>query len=152
MKVVRLELDHEVVELPVGPLRFFLIAGAVVDLLGAIGFRFMPEQLASMMGVPVPNTDFWPRYSAVFLFVLPFFYLIAAVNPARYLANAAAAVLARFAGFVFYLAMFLKYDSRKAFLVLASMNLAFAVIYWWLLRPTGWSRAWASLRSARELP
>lgn len=154
MRAMRLELpDHDVVELPVRALRISLAVGIAVDLLGAVGMRLMPGEIAGMLGVPAPiDNDFWPRYSAVFLVVVPIFYLIAALNPARYLANAAGAVAARLLGFIFYLTMFSRDDTRKAFLFLAIMNLALAATHAWLIRPAGWSRVWASLRPAQALP
>src|SRR3954464_14037889 len=86
--------------LPVRALRVFLILGVLVDLTGAFAMRWLSRPLAEWLGVPVPiDNDFWPRYSAVFLVVVPMFYFIAALDPARYLGNVAGAIVARFLGF-----------------------------------------------------
>jgi hypothetical protein len=140
--------DQEVVGMRIRGLRISLAIGIAVDLLGAVAMRYLPGQMAEMMGVSPPvDNDFWPRYSAVFLVVVPMFYAIAWLNPVRYIANAAGAVVARILGFGFYFKYFSLNDSRKAFLFLALMNLALAAAHYWLLGGrAGWSRAWASLR------
>jgi hypothetical protein len=144
---------HEVARLPIRALRVSLWLGVFVDLAGAVAMRFLSRPLAEWLKVPVPiDDDFWPRYSAVFLVVVPLFYVIAALNPTRYLGNVAGAVLARLLGFAFYFGYFLRHDARQIFLCLAAMNLVFAAVYSWLLRPVGWSRVWASLRPGHGSP
>src|SRR5207244_4328552 len=52
-----------------------------------------------------PSNDplIWPRFAALLLILLSAFYVPAAVDPSRYRASAWLAVLARFAGALFFL-------------------------------------------------
>jgi hypothetical protein len=145
---------REAAGLPVRALRLFLLLGVLVDVTGAVAMRFLPRLLADWLGVPAPiDNDFWPRYSAVFLVVVPMFYLIAALDPARYLGNVGGAIVARFLGFTFYMRYFLHQpDAPQAFLWLAIMNLLFVGVYSWLLRRVGLSGLLASVRHAHGSP
>lgn len=143
--------DQEVVGMRVRWLRISLAVGIAVDLLGAVAMRWLPGDVANMMGLDPVGNDFWPRYSAVFLVVVPMFYAIAWLNPGRYIANAAGAVVARILGFAFYFKYFGLNNARNAFLVLALMNLALAFAHYWLLGGhAGWSRAFASVWPPRR--
>jgi hypothetical protein len=71
---------------------------------------------------------FWPRYAGVFLFVLPAFYLLAALDPNRYRGNINGAVFGRLLGFVFYLTYWM-FGADQRILYAALANLAFAAYY-----------------------
>lgn len=143
--------DQEVVGMRIRGLRISLAFGIAVDLLGAVAMRWLPGDVARMWGLSPVDNDFWPRYAAVFLVVVPMFYVIAWLNPGRYIANAAGAVVARILGFAFYFGYFLRHDTTKAFIYLAIMNLALAFAHYWLLGGhAGWSRALASVWPPRR--
>src|SRR5438270_4964149 len=90
-------------DLPVRGLRVGLILGAIVDLSGGIPLLVFPSAVAAWLGQPVPSTlNFWPMYASVFLFVLPFFYLLAAADPARNIVIIVGAIIGRLAGALFY--------------------------------------------------
>lgn len=141
-------------ELPIVWLRRLLVAGVVVDLSGAAGLFLFPTALTEQLGVAVDN-DFWPIYSAVFLVVVPLFYMIGAQDPARYLGNVGGAIVARFLGFLFYTGYFFwphETPPRPIFLGLGIMNLVFAVAYTWVLGPRGRTCLVAAVRAAHAAP
>jgi hypothetical protein len=118
--------------LDTGSLRVALIVGSLVDLIVGAGMMFWPTQfleLSSMPEVLRDAPDFWPRYVAIFLFVLPWFYLLPALDLARYRGNVAGAVYGRSLGFVFYAMCFALGGGGRVFVVLGVVNLLFAVYY-----------------------
>jgi hypothetical protein len=141
----------EAAGLRIKTLRLGLVLNALIDVVGAIAFRWAPDTVTQWLGVKPPQDEFWARYAAVFLVVVPMFYLIAALNPLRYLGNVVGAIVARLLGFGFYFGYYLRVaEARKPFLSLAFMNLAFAVVFAWLISSVGWWRALASLRPLRR--
>jgi len=113
-------------------LRTALIGGSLVDVVMGAGLMICPQALLEVVGMPetlrnVP--DFWPRYVGVFLLVLPWFYLLPALTPARYRQNIGGAVYGRTLGCLFYLWCFASTGASWTFLVLSAVNLLFAVYY-----------------------
>ena len=114
--------------LPVRALRVSLVLGALVDLSGGIPLLVKPEMMSRMFGAPVDGLlVFWPSYAAVFLFVLPMFYLISALNPTRSLANLAAVIAGRLLGVVAYAYWWTRLGHPLFVAGLFFVNLAFAV-------------------------
>ena len=122
------------IALPIRALRISLIAGALVDLSGGIPLLVFPEATARWLGEAVRfSLDFWPLYAGIFLFVLPIFYCITALDPARLLPNLLGAIAGRTLGALFYGYWYFFRGGSGVFLVLALMNLAFALYYPWVL-------------------
>lgn len=135
--------------LPVRSLRWSLILGALVDLTGAVPLLFFPVATARWLGVPVEGTlDFWPTYASVFLFVLPLVYAVSAINPERNLAMIAVAIAGRLMGAAIYGYWWMPLGKPAAFLGLSLMNVAFAVYYFWVLKPSGRAALREALRPA----
>jgi hypothetical protein len=78
-------------------------AGIVVNLLLAIPGIFAPDSVTNFFQLEPARPDIWARFSGWLLMLLSLFYIPAALDPPRYLTNARLAVLARFAGAVFFI-------------------------------------------------
>jgi hypothetical protein len=109
-----------------------LIAGAVVDVIGGLYLVLWTNNVLALTGVPealYSQLAFWPRYVAVFLFVLPVFYSFAAFDPSRYVGNVWGAVFGRVLGASFYVMYWMVGGAAVLFLMAGLMNLAFALYY-----------------------
>jgi hypothetical protein len=114
-------------------LRRTLVLGSVFDVVAGSSMMVHPTYFLALTGVPdalAPAMVFWPRYAAVFLFVLPSFYMLAAFDPNRHRGNILGAVYGRLLGCVFYTAYWMAGGAHQVFLWAALVNLAFAVRYW----------------------
>lgn len=128
-------------------LRVSLVLGAFVDLTGAVALLFFPAATARWLGIPVAKLDdFWPMYASVFLFVLPAFYLLGAINPVRSIVVVAGAILGRLAGALFYAAGALVLGHHLIFAGLAAMNLVLGLYYAGALGPGGRTLLYQALR------
>lgn len=109
------------------------VLGALVDVGGGLLLRARSSWTARHLDFPVPpQLLFWPQYASVFLFVLPVFYLVTAIDPVGYLLNVYCAIWGRALGSAFYLRYYFKFPEhrdRKWLLVLAAGNAVFAVWY-----------------------
>lgn len=113
-------------------LRWALVAGSIVDVVMGTGMMIWPKKFLEFAGMPEVLRDapeFWPRYVAVFLFVLPWFYVLPAFDLSRYRGNIKGAVWGRSLGFAFYLSYYTFCGADRVFLVLGFLNLLFAVYY-----------------------
>jgi hypothetical protein len=122
----------------VGWLRFWLLLGAAVDLLGALQLFFFPKKTEHRLDIPLQE-GFWPTYAAVFLTVLTVLYVVAAMNPVRLLPIIAVAMIGRLIGGAFYWLYALKKPGRQWLLIaFGTMNFVLLVAYVSILRPDEW--------------
>ena len=77
-----------------------------------------------------PSNDplIWPRFAALLLILLSAFYIPAAVDPSRYRASAWLAVLARFAGALFFLPQAFARNIAQLLLLRAGLGIFFGVL------------------------
>jgi len=127
-------------------LRFGLVLGAMVDVFGGLPLMLAPAFMERFLRLPVPptqthgNLQFWPAYAAVFLFVLPVFYVLTAANPQRYLGNVVVSCFGRTMGALFYATYYFQFNGHFPFVILSALNLGFAIYYaWCLIRSGGWN-------------
>src|SRR4051794_24781684 len=78
-------------------LRIALVVGSIVDVVTGAGMMICPGQFLALVRMPPmlrAAPEFWPRYVAIFLFVLPWFYMVPALDPdlGRYRGNVLGAV------------------------------------------------------------
>ena len=112
-------------------LRASLALGSVLDLGVGTWMMFRPEAFLALTAVPPELYDamaFWVRYVAVFLFVLPPFYMLPVLDPG-YVGNVKGAVFGRSLGFMFYLMYCIFGGAHWAFLGVGVVNLALALHY-----------------------
>jgi hypothetical protein len=125
------------------PIQYAFVAGGMVDIVGGLPLMLHSSWTARQLDFPVAaELRFWPRYAAIFLFVLPFFYFVTAINPERYLPNVGVSVWGRIVGCAFYLWYYVKFPDhrhRKLLLGMALMNAGFALYYGWYLSQVPWS-------------
>lgn len=134
------DLPSPPIPLPLRALRISLVLGALVDISGGLALMFRPERTARWFGVPVEGLlDFWPTYAAIFLFVLPLFYLVTALNPTRLLANVGVAIVGRALGATAYAVWWPRLGKPNALAGMVVLNVAFALYYYAVLKP--WGRA-----------
>jgi hypothetical protein len=98
-----------------------------------------------MIGLPAVGNDVYVRLVGVLLIVVGMFYLVTSIDPARYMANVAVAILGRTLGPVFYLWYLFARHGEPIFWGLVALNLAFAAAHTWALGPGRWARLGAAL-------
>ena len=114
-------------------LRLSLLAGAIYDLIFAGLILLVPEKLAPLIGVPLPDDQFYLRFLSVFLVGLAAMYLLPAWAPERYLGVILAAVLVRGLGCVF-LCLAVAFHGRPwGLAVLGGVDGLFALVHGILL-------------------
>ena len=80
-----------------------VLAGVAANLCLALPALFYPNALLSALGLrPALENPLWPSFASLLLLLLSAFYVPGALDPQRYRASAWLAVLARFAGFFFF--------------------------------------------------
>jgi hypothetical protein len=122
----------------VGRLQFWLLAGAAVDLAGALQLLIWPKKTEKGLDIPLQE-GFWPTYAAVFLIVLTVLYVVTAMNPVRLLPIVGVAIVGRFIGGAFYWLYAWKKPGRQWLLmVFGAMNVALLVAYVWILQANEW--------------
>ena len=127
-------------------LRFALVGGAVLDLVGAFAFFFFAESAEGQLQLP-KQTEFWPGYASVFLVVLAFLYCVSAINPLRSLANVGVAMVGRGLGAAFYgVWCFTTPGLQVQMFLLAVANLVFAFAYYLILGESGRAQLFDSFR------
>ena len=113
-------------------LRASLALGSVLDLGVGTCMMFRPAAFLAFTAVPLELYDamaFWVRYVAIFLFVLPAFYMLPVLDPFRYVGNVKGAVFGRSLGFMFYLMYCIFGGAHWVFLGVGFVNLALALYY-----------------------
>ena len=98
-----------------------------------------------MLGLPAVENDVYVRLVGVLLIVVGMFYLATSIDPERYMANVAAAIIGRTLGPVFYLWYLFASHGEPIFWGLVALNLAFAAAHTWALGPGRWARLGAAI-------
>lgn len=80
-----------------------VLFGVAVNIVLSIPALLFPEWLLALLGLEPAIPEVWVRFSANLLILLSLFYIPAAINWERYQINSWLAVIARLAGFVFFL-------------------------------------------------
>ena len=122
-----------------------LTLGAVADWAFGIPLLLFPKVLISMLGLPAVENDVYVRLVGVLLIVVGMFYLATSIDPERYMANVAAAIIGRTLGPVFYLWYLFASHGEPIFWGLVALNLAFAAAHTWALGPGRWARLGAAI-------
>jgi hypothetical protein len=121
----------------VGWLRYSLLAGALVDCVGAIQLFFFTQKTEHDLDIPLQK-GFWPTYAGVFLVVLTVLYIVAAMNPVRLLPIAGVAILGRFIGGAFYwLYAWKKPGTQWGLFAFGAMNFGLLIVYVSILQLDG---------------
>jgi hypothetical protein len=89
---------------------------------------FAPETVTHWFGLEPATPAIWFQFSGWLLLLLSIFYVPAALDPVRYRLNAQLAILARFAGAVFFLGQIVFGDLPRAYLPFGLTDLAFGVV------------------------
>ena len=108
-------------------------AGALYDLAFAAAILFFPVPAARLLGLALPADPVYLRLNGVFLVLLAALYLLAFLEPRRYLGVVVVAIGGRILGAV-YLAWVWAGAGPIAFAGLAGGDLFFALLHAFLLR------------------
>jgi hypothetical protein len=76
--------------------------GIAANLALAVPTLLMPARMLAFSNLPITEPLLWTQFAALLLILLSAFYVPAALDPARYRLVAWLSVLARLAGFVFF--------------------------------------------------
>lgn len=112
-------------------------AGIVVNLLLVVPAVFAPDSVTRFFGLEPAMPAIWLRFAGWLLLLLSLFYVPAALDPVRYAVAARLAIVARFAGAVFFLGQIAFGDLPPAYLPFGLTDLAFGIVQA-LLLPRGW--------------
>lgn len=107
-----------------------LWVGSVWDWLASILIIFFPS-LVLLFGVPYPEEIMYFRFAGLLLFILPFFYIQAALRPDKEMGIIIGAVIARFSGFLFLSIHYFFFHVQFLFLIFGIVDLFFGL--WHLL-------------------
>lgn len=103
-------------------------AGIVVNLLLVVPAVFAPNSVTQFFGLEPATPLIWLRFSGWLLLLLSLFYVPAALDPDRYRINARLAILARFAGAIFFIGQIVFADLPRGYLPFGLTDLAFGVV------------------------
>ena len=106
-----------------------LFAGAAYDIVFAALMVFAPGLPAKLLNVPVPQEEFYLWLMAVFLLMLAFLYISAALDPRRYSAIIVAAIVGRTLGAVAFVAAAWGRPDLGGLYPLAAADLVFAAAH-----------------------
>ncbi len=107
-----------------------LWAGSFWDWLASILILFFPSTV-KLFGVPYPQEITYFRFAGLLLFVLPFFYIQAALRPEKEKGIIIGAIIARFSGFIFLGVHYTFFGAKFLFLFFGIVDLIFGL--WHLL-------------------
>ena len=102
-------------------------AGIAVNLLLALPAVFAPDTVTRFFGLEPATPAIWLQFSGWLLLLLSLLYVPAALDPARYHLVARLAIVARFAGAVFFLGQIAADDLPRAYLPFGLTDLVFGV-------------------------
>jgi len=122
--------------------RYAMLAGALYDLAFAFPILLAPGWLAGILGLAMPQQEIYLRFTSVFLFSVPVFYLMPFLHPGRYFGNVVAAAVLRSAGGIFMVAAVVLYGQPRPFLLLGAADLGFAALHYLSLVPFGGLKVW----------
>ena len=103
-------------------------AGIAVNLLLALPAVFAPDTVTRFFGLEPATPAIWLQFSGWLLLLLSMLYVPAALDPARYHLVARLAIVARFAGAVFFLGQIAAADLPRAYLPFGLTDLVFGVV------------------------
>jgi len=111
-------------------------AGAVYDAALGLVILASPPAVLAFFSIPPPPDPMHFRFAALLLLVLPLFYILPAVDPARFAPVAAAGTGARTLGAAFLFAHAAA-GAPAAYVGFAAVDAAFALAHAWGLRRAG---------------
>jgi hypothetical protein len=103
-------------------------AGIAVNLLLALPAVFAPDAVTRFFGLEPASPAIWLQFSGWLLLLLSLLYVPAALDPTRYHLVARLAIVARFAGAVFFLGQIAAADLPRAYLPFGLTDLVFGVV------------------------
>ncbi len=112
-------------------------AGIVVNLLLVVPAVFAPDTVTRWFGLEPATPAIWLQFSGWLLLLLSIFYIPAALDPDRYRLVARLAILARFAGAIFFLGQIVFGDLPRTYLPFGLTDLAFGAVQAVLLLRVG---------------
>jgi len=107
-----------------------LWAGSFWDWGASILIIFFPSTVL-FFGVPYPQEIMYFRFAGLLLFILPFFYIQAALKPEKERGIIIGAIIARFSGFIFLSIHYLFFSAKFLFFFFGIVDLIFGL--WHLL-------------------
>lgn len=107
-----------------------LWTGSFWDWLASFLILFFPSAV-TLFGVPYPQEIMYFRFAGLLLFILPFFYIQAALRPYKERGIIIGAIIARFSGFIFLGIHYLFFNAKFLFFFFGIVDLIFGV--WHLL-------------------
>jgi hypothetical protein len=110
-------------------LRVSLVAGSLYDAVFAIVNMIAPGLGSSLLGIPLPQEQFYLRFTGVFLLMLAMFYMLPVIHPGRYLGNVVVAIIGRSAGAVFLFVAAIAFGYPSSFMILGAGDLLFAILH-----------------------
>ncbi|MCH9646914.1 MAG: hypothetical protein K0U98_01675 [Deltaproteobacteria bacterium] len=105
------------------------MAGALYDLIFAGVMVVAPQMPAKLLNLPMPGETFYLWLMAIFLVMLASLYLAAAINPRRYSAIIAVAIVGRIAGAVAFAVAARGRPELSGLYLLATADLAFGLAH-----------------------
>lgn len=107
-----------------------LWAGSIWDWSASFLILFFPSSV-TLFGVPYPQEIMYFRFAGLLLFILPFFYIQAALRPEKEKGIIVGAIIARFSGFLFLAIHYFFFHEQFLFLLFGIVDLFFGL--WHLL-------------------
>jgi hypothetical protein len=107
-----------------------LWAGSFWDWGASILIIFFPSTVL-LFGVPYPQEIMYFRFAGLLLFILPFFYIQAALKPEKERGIIIGSIIARFSGFIFLSIHYLFFSAKFLFFFFGIVDLIFGL--WHLL-------------------
>ncbi len=101
-------------------------AGSAWDWLTSFLIFFFPSTVL-LFGVPYPQEVLYFRFAGLLLFILPFFYIQAALKPEQEQGIVKGAIIARFSGFLFMFIHYIFFNVRALFLFFGIIDLLFGL-------------------------
>jgi hypothetical protein len=112
--------------------------GIVVNLAVSVPALFSPNTILGLLKIEAAATPIWVSFAANLLILLSLFYIPAAIDPVVHKINAGLAVLARWAGVVFFTAAVFVFGQSQAYLILGAIDLVFGlpltILLWSIFR------------------
>ena len=106
-----------------------MLAGAAYDAAFGAVILAAPEDLAPVLGLPLPADQFYLRFIGVFLFGLAIVYALPARHPDRYRGVVTAAVVIRLMGCLYLTGAAVLFARPPVFLLLAAADGGFALLH-----------------------
>ncbi len=107
-----------------------LWAGSFWDWIASFLIIFFPSTVL-LFGVPYPQEIMYFRFAGLLLFILPFFYIQAALRPEKEKGIVIGAIIARFSGFIFLSIHYFFFSAKLLFFIFGIVDLIFGL--WHLL-------------------